>query len=161
MRSLLVLSLIAWLAANPSPARAEPPKFSASFRKAEDSLQTTLTNTGGVFRITTKSGIGDATIKRDSGAWPKTIRIELTVTSLESFTVQTDVCKLSAAPGFKDSAVFHFDRKGEELPDAKGAVFTLEFRKRGDRLIEVTLPPGLCTPNTKVLKADWIDAFRG
>ncbi len=160
MRSRLLLSLIAWLAASTSPVRAEPPKFTATFRKAEDSLQTTLTNDGGVLRITTKSGIGDATIKRDSGAWPKTIRLQLTVASLESFHVQTDVCTLSAAPGFKDSAVFHFDRKGDRLPDAKGAAFTLEFRKRGDRLIEVTLPAGLCTANTKVIKADWIDAFR-
>src|SRR5262249_36619300 len=158
--SFLLLSLIAWLGASTSSVRAEPPKFSASFRKAEDSLQTTLTKDGVVFRITTKSGIGDIAINRDSGAWPKTLRLQLTVGSLESFEVLTDVCKLSAAPGFKDRAVFHFDGKGEQLPDAKGAVFTLEFRKRGERLIEVTLPAGLCTPNTKVLKADWIDAFR-
>src|SRR5262245_18603963 len=96
--SLLLTALAALaLTADPDP---EPParKFTATFRKPQDVFSASVEKSVPVWKIDSKSGIGDATVTLAAGAAPKKIVIRFArLRNLATFHVEAGDLKLSGA----------------------------------------------------------------
>ncbi len=159
--SLVVAASTAMLAAE---AAAADPKFDAKFKRADDQLKTTLTKEAVAFHITSPKGISEAEITLKEGDWPKSITLQLQMSAkglLEAFSAGNGAVTLSGRlekGGAK--TVLQYNAQGKPIT-AGNAMYTMVIEdKPKDGVIEVTLPPGFCTKDTKTLKLTWIDAFR-
>jgi hypothetical protein len=159
------------LSLDPADANQPQPKpevktigFTYKPRKAEDSLNAALTKDGGViFGVTSKSGIGGAEIILTQGDWPQKLSLHFLGFKdyLESFNIGNGKVMLSAALRDRPKTTWYFDQAGKPVNEKDRAVYTMTIEvNEKERRIEVTLPPNLCTKETKSLKVEWIDAFR-
>jgi hypothetical protein len=162
-RAWLVLSVLYVV---PMAAAADPPeaaRFTCEFRKKEDTFQVVAPKPGAEsFRIRSVSGIGGATMTCREGMWPESITVLFAgMRTLERFSITGNGVTLGGQLGHMvKRASFHFDAKGERLPDEKGSVYRLvieEVQNEGIR-ISVTAPPAARAAKTWSLS--WIDAFR-
>ena len=139
------------------------PRFTCELRKKEDTFQVMTTKTTGeVFQIRSASGIGGATITCSEGMWPETIRIVFSgMQNLEHFKTEGNGIALE---GFHrrdlKEAVYHFNERGEKLPDAKNSVYSLRFEFKKDEGMHVSLTTPAAARKTKTWKLEWIDAYR-
>jgi hypothetical protein len=148
------------------PAAADPPelpRFTCEFRKKDDTFQVVAPKPGAEsFRIRSASGIGNATIACREGMWPDTISVLFVeMRYLEHFSIKGNGVILEGQLGQElKPAVFHFNARGERLPDDKGSIYRLAIEHRKDVGVRVilTAPPAARAAKTWVL--DWIDAYR-
>jgi hypothetical protein len=138
-------------------------RFTCELRKKEDTFQVVTPKPGAEsFRIRSASGIGKASITCREGMWPEPITILFAgMSNLEGLSVEGNGVKLQGRLGHDlKPTVFHFDARGERLPDEKGSVYRLAIEHRKDEGIRVTftLPPAARAAKTWAL--DWVDAYR-
>jgi hypothetical protein len=123
-------------------------KFIMDCKKQDDSIKVTvLQDDGVVFRITSKSGIGEGTVTLADGSWPKetTLVFAPWAEYLENLSLDSGDVRLSVRL-----------RSGETKsiwPTDKGELVIESTQK----VIMVKLPPGFCS---KSLRLSWIDAYR-
>lgn len=152
-------------AENAPEEKKEDEKATYGFKlgKEEDSIEPLMEKVGVVFRIGSKSGMGNAEITLNSGQWPKniTLRFVKAAEYLEYFLADNGAVKLSGKLDVRPKSVSYYDQNGQKLSDNKKAVFTLAIAyNKDERLMEVVLPPEFCRKDTKTLRFEWIDAFR-
>lgn len=160
----MTLQTIAIMTALALPADTPETKYRFTLRKADDAIVAKPDGKLTVFVIKSKSGIGEGTIRLDSGNWPThaLIRFEYSrgegFQMLESFTLDTD--RIHVGGSKSESGKLGFSFVGPDGKGDGGFAGTLDAKVeiRGGA-IEVTLPPNLLT-GTKELKIHWIDAFR-
>ena len=153
---LLTLAALAALALADEPEPAVP-KFEATLRKSDDKFESSADKAGALWKITSKSGIGGATVSLKAGPAPKKVVIRFAgMPSLESFHVQDGALKLSGRLERQGKSEFYFDDKGKAGADPKSAAASLVVTKKGDD-VEVVLTnkkPG------KKWSLSWVDAYR-
>ncbi|MBL8798431.1 MAG: hypothetical protein JNM56_31340 [Planctomycetia bacterium] len=164
--ALLALLALAGLAieGRPNPDTAtRGASFNFKARKADDRVKVSQTREGVVLRVTCPSGIGDLEVSLKEGDWPERLTLQLEVGMLEWFAVTNGRLTLSGnLREAGEQGVLGFDERGQRVEDRAKAVHTLRMKADGkQRLIEIVLPAGFCAKDTKALKFDWIDAFRG
>jgi hypothetical protein len=158
---LLIVIGIAALAAEPGPQL----KFT-DFKREGDSATVRLTDDNAVITIESPFGIGGVTATAMAGPWPREVTLRLRLKSLEGFTIVTDRLRASGSQG--TSGKFEFSLRGAkgEFEKVSGGgdyvvAGTLDIRveKRKDEIV-VTLPANLLA-DTKSVRIEWIDAYRG
>jgi hypothetical protein len=139
---------------------ADAPKFTYRLKKAEDAVTATVGSDSATFTVMSKSGIGAGEIILAEGSWPRQVTLEMDrLQYLEHFVVGNDIVKLSGTLRTRPRTVWHYDRRGNRVDDPAKAVYTMTvLEQKGS--IQVVLPPGFATKDTKKLELDWIDAFR-
>jgi hypothetical protein len=154
MTSLLIAFAAFALAEEPEPT----PKFESKLRKPnEDKLESSADKDGAVWRITSKSGIGGATVDLKSGPMPKKVVIRFVgMRSLEGFTLSAGELKLEG-PAWRDAErTRYFDNKGKVTKDAKTSAGSLKIESKGDDIEVVLVNPAPC----KKWSFTWVDAYR-
>jgi polyhydroxybutyrate depolymerase len=159
----------------PAGASAGGDAFEVKCQRADDGVKITMEDGRTIFAVTSPGGIGQATIDRKGGQWPKAVVLRLGLRGLESLEVSCGDAAVSAAvsshgdaatsqrllkdgkdgsPLTKDSpywmAVRMLDASGKPakgLPDKDGC-------------FEVTIPKALLDEKHKTMKLSWIDFYR-
>lgn len=146
------------------------PGFEATVGRTETSIRFLTEGDATIFDITSATGIDKATIKRESGEWPRTILVRLHLGGLESFkaggkgfaiewsvsstgdheATQTLKSGLRVAAVKKDSPFYSEVRivGGEKKIPLKDGYF------------EVSLPAKLFEGNPETISLEWIDFYR-
>jgi hypothetical protein len=150
-------------------AGAEEPAYDFKLTKPDDSIAVGKDGDRVVFTVTTKSGIGGATIRLTAGRWPRetVVRFRYAAkdkdfTTLESFGLAT--ARLTAGGVFKEKEA---EKTSFVLADADGATDPKQpaagsldvTAKRRDGALELTLPANLFAGSAKV-ELSWVDFFR-
>lgn len=153
---LLLTALVALAPA----ADPEPPalKFAAEFRKPQDKFTASVEKSVPVWTITSRSGIGHATVSLKSGSVPQKVIIRFAGMHNLSF-LQVDNGKLSVQGGVSrrgEKNLIHFDDQGKKIGRAGAAACTMHVVPLKDGIeVELTIAkPG------KQWKLDWIDDYR-
>lgn len=139
-------------------------EFTFKFRQKDDGVRVSHTRDGVVFRITSPGGISNVEVALKEGEWPRQITLQLELGMLEAFGVGNGKLELDGnLRKAGEKGILWFNDRGEQVKDQNQAVHTMKMKATADqqkRLIEVTLPVGFCSKDTKTLKIGWIDAFR-
>ena len=128
-----------------------------------------------VFEVECPKGIGAADITLKSGAWPDSLLIRLHLRGLESFKVSDGTTTVGASvSSHGDHAVRVYRGQGNaEKGIKKGSPFWTEIRAFGaggkpvgkvplnHGYFEVTVPKAFLNSQTKTIKLEWIDFYRG
>lgn len=146
-----------------SGTEGQAAQFGVKCRKAEDRVQPLVEMDRTIFRITSKSGIGSAEVTLVGGSWPRQMVLRFTEWNgmLEHLSVGGNKLSLSGNLRTRPRTVSFFDANGKPVEDRAKAVYVLTVEsKEGGKVVEVVLPPGFGSPETKTLKLSWIDAYR-
>jgi hypothetical protein len=156
------IGLLVLAGAAPAP-EPKPTRATCTLGKDEDRSDVKIEPGAVVVTITSKSGIGSATV--DTGGTPAPRRLVLRFPgfrSLEGFKVHDGTVGLEGRLGFgENSSLRRFDAGGRQVKEDKDAVYRLEVRgleKPG--AIEVTLKYPDEARNGRKWKVEWIDAYR-
>ncbi len=149
--------------ANPPQTNAAPCELKIELRRADDKAEAAVTADRLVLEITTRSGIGAATIKKISGAWPATVLLRINRPVLESLSVGNDAITINgAAYAEQQAGRWHLAKgkteEGELLPPE--SPLYLRVRRHGNDGMEIELPKALFTDKTAALSLKWIDRYR-
>jgi hypothetical protein len=150
-----MLALIAALMA----CEPAPPEFKIELQHKDDTIRVKATADETTFIITSQTGIGRAKIGPREGAWPKRVRLDLRLKTLEGFSVGNGKLKLATFLGADGPAeAFLRDEEGtyRPAPDYKAPAITVLKKRRG---IEVVLPAEIFE-NAESIDVQWIDAYR-
>ena len=140
-----------------SDAEPPAPKFKAEFRKTDDSFASSQDKSVIVWKITSKSGIGGATVTQTTGAAPKKLVIRFVgMRSLESFQCTNGTTEVTGQLDRGKKTETFFDAEGKSGADPKTAAASLVIEKKGDD-VEVVLT---MTKPQKKWTLSWIDAYR-
>ena len=149
--------------ANTPATNAAPCELKIELRRTDDKAEIVTTTNRLVLDIAVRSGIGAATVKKISGAWPATVLLRINRPVLESFGVSTGPISISgAAYAEQQAGRWHLAKgnkeEGELLPTENP--LHLRVRKHGKDGIEIELPKALFTDKTDALTLKWIDRYR-
>jgi hypothetical protein len=159
---LEAIGLLALAGAAPAP-EPRPTRATCTLRKDEDRCEVKIEPGAVVVTITSKSGIGGATV--DTGGTPAPRRLVLRfpgLRSLEGFKVHDGTVGLEGRLGFGENGSMHrFDAGGREVKEDKDAVYRLEVRRlEKPGAIEVTLKYPDEARDGRKWKVEWVDAYR-
>lgn len=152
-------------------AEPEPPAFKISTPREGDQVKITADKERTYFDVTSKTGIGKATIQRTGKEWPKQVRLRLDLAGLEDFHIG------AGKQGFSAAILSHGEDRTASLtgPDGKavapGNPLWTEVRMIGadgkptkkiplDGRFEMDLPQGLFEGNPESIELSWIDFYR-
>src|SRR5262249_60224261 len=131
-----------------------------------DALAVEATADRAVFTVTSRTGIGGATLTLKSGAWPRAVVLRLKYADgrpwryLEGLTLV--VGRMQARGSMADTGKLPFVFAGADgrfPPDTPAAgTWAVTIRPR-DGVMEVVLPPDLCT-GEKSVTVNWVDLYR-
>lgn len=128
-----------------------------------------------ILQITSKRGIGGATITRTSDHWPKELVLRVYLGGLEDMSITSGDVRLNASVLSHSGhpRLLHLWKKNEEGPQLdKDSPFWMNvavFDAQGKPIdglpkqggwFEMTIPKALLLDQEKVLKLHWIDFFR-
>ena len=129
-------------------------------RKTEDSVAVTTTRDAIVVSVTSKSGIGGATLVRLGEAWPTSIMIRLKLNNLESFGMSNGDIRFNTSirsPGRMPYWKVGRNEKQSAPPDG-----TLEVLiRRADEWFDISVPSEMTKGNPERIDFGWINEFRG
>ena len=153
--------------------KADPPAaaFDIKLKKADDRIDVQLEKETLVFAVTSKSGIGGATIAPKNGKWPATVVVRLNLRGLESFSVSSGKQTLAGSVLSHSGYTRHLALRaeGEEKEDEPGTEIKV-FDAAGKPAaglpgaggyFEIRLPKQLLEGQPESLTLGWIDFFRG
>jgi hypothetical protein len=159
------------------PAHPDEPqaRFQIKTRKADDRVITEVQGDRVVLTIMSPSGIGGATITRQSERWPGMIVLRLRLSGLERLQVGNGKVTLSvsvASSADHRTILGLSDGDQKEVPVDRSSPYWMEIRvldaqgqpDKGTapkgRVYEVELPRAFLAPNPPTISLDWIDFFR-
>jgi hypothetical protein len=167
---VLPIVLIAMFAA-PGASDEKTTELEAMVSKQDSEVRVKSDEEKTVLSVTSRSGIGRATIRRKSPRWPKVLVVRLHLTGLESFriTAAEKVLEWSVS-----SSGDHAVRVAWRTKDVERAVTDDSPLRKSLRIVggtgefplkagcfEVTLPSELLDDNPQALTLQWIDFYRG
>lgn len=166
-----VLFIAALLAADDGKVDAgDAPPFQATVVRADSGIRFLSEDGTTVFDVTSKSGIGKATIKRKEEGWPKKVLLRLHLGGLESFKVgqKEFAIEWSVASTGKNEATVSLVSGKRVATLAKDSPHYSEVRIVGgerkiplkDGYFEVALPPKFFEDNPQEIRLEWIDFYR-
>jgi hypothetical protein len=154
------LALAAGAAPVPDP---KPESITCTLRKEEDRAKFHYEPGALVATITSKSGIGGATIDCNGfKAPPKLVLRFPDLRSMEGFKIDDGAVALEGRLKIGAEESRHlFDAKGKEVKEAKDATYQLELRNLGKSgAIEVRLTYPAEAKDGRKWKVEWVDAYR-
>ncbi len=129
-------------------------------KKTEDSIAVTTRRDAIVVSVTSKSGIGGATLVRPGETWPTKIVIRLKLNNLESFGMSNGHIRFNTSiksPGRMPYWKIGRNKKQTDAPDG-----TLEVLiRRADDWFEIAVPSEMTKGNPEKINFGWINEFRG
>jgi len=150
----MLAALAALVACEPAP-----PEFKIEAQHKDDTIRVKTIDDETTLTITSQTGIGRAKIVLREGAWPKRVRLDLRLNTLEGFSVGNGKLKLATFLGAEGPAeAFLRDEEGtyRPAPEYKAPRIAVRKRRRG---IEVVLPAEIFE-NAESIELQWIDAYR-
>lgn len=132
----------------------------AELKKPEDTVAVTATEHATVVNVTSKSGIGGATLVRIGDAWPTRITIRLKLNNLESFDMNNDSIRFNTFIKHQGRVPYwNIDRNERPLDSPDGTLDALI--RRVDEWLEILVPAEMIQGNPKRIDFRWINEFRG
>lgn len=129
-------------------------------KKTEDSVAVTMTRDATVVSVTSKSGIGGATLVRLGETWPTSIVIHLKLNNLESFGMSNGNIRFNTSIRSPERMPYWKTGRNEKQSDAHEG--TLEVLiGRADDWFEIAVPPEMTKGNPEKIDFEWINEFRG
>jgi hypothetical protein len=138
-------------------------RFTYKLRNQEDTIQLIVRKNTVVFRVTSRSGIGEAVIHLTDGAWPDGISVEFVDAAeyLEYFLASNGTVQLEGALRSPPRSVMYFDRTGRPVSEKVRAMYAMAIQwKSESRTMQIELPPRFCASPAAALHIEWIDAHR-
>lgn len=158
MRSVAILALILLAVGCTTGQRWRQVK--ATPGKTEDSVVVTTKRDATVLTVTSKSGIGGATLVRLGETWPTRIVIRLKLNNLESFGMSNGSIQFNTSiksPGRMPYWKIGKNEKQTDSPDG-----TLEaLIRQADGWFEIAVPSEMTKGNPEKIEFRWINEFRG
>ena len=167
---VLSIVLIAMFAA-PGKSDEKTTELDATVGKKDSEVRVKSDGEQTVLNVTSRSGIGRATIRRKSPHWPKTLVVRLHLTGLESFRVTAGEKVLEWSVS---SSGDHAVRVTWRTSDVERAVTDDNPLRKSLRIVggtgefplkagyfDVTLPSELLDDNPQAITLQWIDFYRG
>jgi len=144
----------------------------ASVKKPDDRITENINEGGTIFSVRSPSGIGSATIDRDS--WPDRLSLRLYLRGLEGLTISNGslTLKVSVLSHSGNRRLLRVVNNGQEHVPEKGSRYWTEiktFDANGKPVqglpgeggyFEMILPQALFKEGPKTLTIDWIDFYR-
>lgn len=127
---------------------------------------------GLVILVRSRSGIGRATIVRNSASWPMVVKIRLYLKGLESLRISAGKSGVGVSVSSSDPhtvRVYHMAdaREGQELAKENPRWVKVKFVAKNKRIpleegyFELKLPQALFKDNPQDISLHWIDFYRG
>ncbi len=142
-------------------------------KKDDDTIVATTDDGKTILSVTSKSGIGSATVARQAGSWPKIV-LRFYLRGLEGLHISNGLVKLDAdlcSQG--DGKRLNLTQDGKKGPPlAPASPYGLDIHildaqgKPAKKLpkdggyFEVAIPPALLTGDAKQLTLEWVDFYR-
>lgn len=119
-----------------------------------------MTRDATVVSVTSKSGIGGATLVRLGETWPTSIVIHLKLNNLESFGMSNGNIRFNTSIRSPERMPYWKTGRNEKQSDAHEG--TLEVLiGRADDWFEIAVPPEMTKGNPEKIDFEWINEFRG
>jgi hypothetical protein len=142
--------------------------------KAADAIKVTVEGGKTILSVTSKSGIGGATIERKAEQWPKELVLRLHLRGLEAFAITSGSLRLTTSVRSHDGTVNRLQVRKDngELPVDKASPYWMDiqaFDAQGKPIkglpkeggwFEMTVPKGLLGDGAKAITLGWIDFYR-
>lgn len=158
MRSIATVMLICTIAACAWGRQRQAVR--AEVRKTEDSVAISTKRDATVLSVTSKSGIGEATLVRLGEKWPTDIKIRLKLNNLESFGMSNGNIRFNTSIRSPDRMPYWVMGKNAKQPDAPDGALDVPIR-RVDEWFEIDVPPEMIEGNPPTIDFEWINEFRG
>lgn len=174
MSAIVAYTLLLGMTAVLTAAEGDQPRFKITTRKQNDTMEVRADKDKNLFIVKSPSGISQAVIERQDGAWPKVVVLRLHLKGLENFRVSNGKVRLDAAVSIQEGKpkVRMWKDGKEDIPLDGKSPFWSDIRiVGGDGMqarelplkygyFEVTLPRAFFEGNPKALTVGWIDFFR-
>ncbi len=129
-------------------------------KKTEDSVAVTTTRDTIVVSVTSKSGIGGATLVRSGETWPTSIRIRLKLNNLESFGMSNGNIRFNTS--IKSPRRTPYWKVGTTEKQAAPPAGTLEVLiRQADEWFEISVPSEMIEGSPEKIDCAWINEYRG
>ncbi|MBM4041158.1 MAG: hypothetical protein FJ290_21870 [Planctomycetes bacterium] len=173
--ALLAAAAVA-LAAEPAPQKAnEAGALEAKCEKEGDAVKVTVEGGKAILSVTSKSGIGRATVERKAERWPDELILRLHLRGLEALNIAAGDLRLSTSlPSYTGGTrLYRVSKEGDEgLKVDKDSPYWMDIQvfgldgkpikglPRDGGWFEMRLPKGLLGDQVKVVTLRWIDFYR-
>jgi len=174
-RPLVYLGVLLFCLQTCAQAMGEAPAVEVTTSKQGDSAKVTPGDAKATVVITSRSGIGRATVRRTTDKWPTKIVVQLRLRGLEMFSVTDGKVKLatSVLSHSGHMRLLHVWKDGKEGPQLKkSSPYWTDIRSLDDEgrsvkglppdggYFEMALPNALFKDNPESLSLRWIDFYR-
>ena len=160
------LTILVWLA-GAVPSVFPTPEFRVDLQKTGDSVEMVSTRSSAVIDITSRSGIGGASIIRTGKKWPARITIRIKLTNLESFGMENGIIRFNTnLKGPKQVPYWRVGQNKEPAdplakPPARAPDGTLEVTMAStDKIVRILVPKEMLEGNPQEIRFEWVDEFR-
>jgi hypothetical protein len=158
MRNVAIVVLMLAVAGCASAPRGQAIK--TQLKKTEDSVAVTTTRDATVVSVTSKSGIGGATLVRLGETWPTRIVIRLKLNNLESFGMSNGDIRFNTSIRSPGRMPYWKIGRNEKQSDAPDGTLEVPIR-RADESFEIAVPSEMTKGNPAKIDFGWINEFRG
>jgi len=160
------LTILVWLA-GAVPSVFPAPEFRVDLQKTGDSVQMVSTRSSAVIDISSRSGIGGASIIRTGKNWPARITIRINLKNLESFGMENGIIRFNTfLKGPKKVPYWQIGQnKGPAAPltkpPARAPDGALDVTMTStDKLVKILVPKEMLEGNPQEIRFEWIDECR-
>ena len=182
MRRPLILFLAALVAvghiaqaAAQAPKASEPAALEIKCRKNDDAIKVSRDGGKTLLSVTSKSGIGGASVERKAEHWPQELVLRLHLRGLESLTISGGDLRLAASvlSHSGNARLLHLPKDGTDGPQLdKSSPYWMDIQTldaegkpikglpRDGGWFEMRVPKALLVDQTKVVTLGWIDFYR-
>lgn len=157
MRILAMIMLA--LAVAGCAVRDRVPAVNATLKKAEDSITVTSTADATIVSVTSKSGIGGATLIRAGESWPASITVRLKLNNLESFEMNNGYIRFNTSVGSPESVPYWRVGESDKQPVQTEGALAVSVNRTGE-WFEIDIPREMVDPNATEIGFEWVNEFR-
>lgn len=157
MRILAIIMLA--LAIAGCAVRHQDPAVSATLKKTEDSITVTSMGDVAIVSVTSKSGIGGATLIRAGESWPPAITVRLKLNNLESFEMNNGYIRFNTSVGSPESVPYWRVGESDKQPAQPEGSLTVAVKRTGE-WFEINVPREMVDANATEIGFEWINEFR-
>ena len=152
------MAIVLWFAGT-VPAVFPAPEFRVDLRKTVDTVEITSTRNSAIIAITSKAGIGGASIIRTGEKWPARITIRLNLTNLESFEMENGVIYFNTS--LKSPEQVPYWRVSPKKEPAEPPAKTLDVTMASTgKIVKILVPKEMLEGNPQEIRFEWIDELR-
>ena len=141
-------------------ARHQYPAVNATVRKTEDSITVTSMANVTIVSVTSKSGIGGATLIRIGESWPPAITVRLKLNNLESFEMNNGYVRFNTSVGSPESVPYWRVGESDKQPGQPEGTLAVSVKRTGE-WFEIHVPREMVDANATDIGFEWINEFRG